>query len=118
MAELARYRPYFYFEKSAFGDVKKIRTFEMDVFNPGTETLAFSAELSALSESGAVRNKRLLETELAPGWNKIKIDNFASGEWTLNGEELYSKVVSVNFYFDLLETDITVYVDNVYCTGR
>lgn len=118
MAELARYRPYFYFERSAFGDVKKIRTFEMDVFNPGTETLAFSAELSALSESGAVRNKRLLETELAPGWNKIKIDNFASGEWTLNGEELYSKVVSVNFYFDLLETDITVYVDNVYCTGR
>ena len=65
-----------------------------------------------------MRNKRLLETELAPGWNKIKIDNFASGEWTLNGEELYSKVVSVNFYFDLLETDITVYVDNVYCTGR
>ncbi|MGN1078466.1 MAG: hypothetical protein ACI4ST_08105, partial [Candidatus Gallimonas sp.] len=118
MAELANYRPYFYFDKSVLGNVKEIQTFELDVFNPGTETLAFSAELSALSDSGATRRKRILQTELAPGWNKITIIDFAKNDWVLNGEEMYSKVTSLNFYFDLLDTDITVYVDNVYITKR
>ena len=118
MAEQAEYKPYIYLEKDVFGDVKQISTFELDVFNPGTEPLAFSVELSAKSDSGATRRKRLIEIELAPGWNKIKIDDFAQGDWILNGESLYEKVTSLNFYFDLPQTDITVYVDNVYITKR
>ena len=118
MAERAEYKPYFYLEKATLGDVEKIKSFELDVFNSGTETLYFSVELSALANSGATRRKRILETELAPGWNKIKIDDVSSSEWIQNGEELYPKVTSLNFYFDLPETDITIYVDNMYITKR
>ena len=118
MAEQAKYQPYFYFEKETLGDITKLKSFELDIYNPGSEPLAFMAELSARSESGAMRNKRILEIELSPGWNKVKIDNISNDTWILNGEELYSKVETMNFYFDLLDTDIIVYLDNIFMTRK
>lgn len=118
MAETAEYRPYFYLEQSVIGDVKQIGSFEMDIYLPGTESISFSVELAAKAESGATRRKRVLETELDPGWNKIILDNVAPGDWVLNGESLYEKVTAMNFYFGLPDTDIVVYVDNVYITRQ
>lgn len=118
MTEQAEYKPSFSFDKDTIGKVSEIGTFEIDIFNSRTESLSVSVEFSAKSDSGASRKKRVMQAELAPGWNKIKIENPTKDNWEIKGEEMYSKVTSLDFHFDLPETNTIVYIDNVYKTKK